>query len=183
MKYLHSAASIILVYAFSLTAMAQENGSTDNSSADQIRADINTQIWATFTRSYKELDAELHMNLYNPNIVRVTPQKDSVLSGEEYIKMTGRMLEMRRSKSSIGSDIQFRFNQRYHNDNSAYEAGIYRMSGTGRDGQPFVFYNEFSVVLKKHEDRWTIMFDMDEPSNESAWQNAPIRIGPQSGTN
>jgi len=89
MKYLLAAASVILVYAFSVTAMAQENGSQDQSSTDQIEGNINTQIWANFTRSYKELDAEFHMNLYNPNIVRVTHQKGSVLSEEEYIKMTG----------------------------------------------------------------------------------------------
>lgn len=108
------------------------------------------------------------MSLYNPNIFRVTPQRNSVLSGEEYINMTGRMLNMRDSISATGSDIQFRFNERCHNDNSAYDAGIYRMSGVGRDGQPYIFYNKFSVALKKCEGRWTIMFDMDEPSNEGA---------------
>lgn len=57
MKHLQLAVGIVVVYAFTVAAMAQENSTTNHSPTDQIRADIDTQTWANFTRSYKELDA------------------------------------------------------------------------------------------------------------------------------
>ncbi|WP_417463786.1 YybH family protein [Kordiimonas sp.] len=138
--------------------------------------DINTEVWEVFTRSYQENDGELHVSIYHPEVVRPISQNGTVLSGTAYTDHLRKMFANRKARGASGADIHFRFNERLHNNDSAYEVGIYRLTGQRPDGTDFVNYGNFRVVLKKHEGRWKIMFDADVPADEAAWDAAPIKI-------
>ena len=148
------------------------------SNEDSLKA-INEQVWARFTQSYKAVDGDMHASLYHPDIVRASPERGQVMSGEAYKNMLKRMFAMRSERGAKGADISFRFLERHHNEDSAYEVGIYQMQGTGRDGEPFTSYGKFQVVLKKVDGSWKILFDTDVTADQQAWNAAPIRITDQ----
>lgn len=127
-------------------------------------AEINSQIWQPFIQSYLEGDGDLHASLYSEEIVRVSGGE--IRTGRAYIERMRHMVNSFRGRG--GRVILFRFNERSHNDDTAYETGVFRLMRS--DGT--AAYGEFNVVLKKIDGRWKLTFDHDQPTDEAAWDAA-----------
>ncbi len=127
-------------------------------------AEINAQIWLPFIESYAKGDGDLHASLYSDDIVRVSRGK--VQTGMAYIE---RMREYVNSLADRGGrPISFRFNERSHNENTAYETGVFRLMHS--DGT--ASYGRFEVVIKKIHGSWKLSFDHDQPTDRDAWNAA-----------
>lgn len=129
--------------------------------------EINAQIWEPFSRSYAEGDGDLHVSFYGPDIIRVS--RGRVTRGSAYIERMRSFVGSLKERG--GRNIAFRFTERSHSNDTAYEAGIYRLSGGER-----VHYGDFQVLIEKQDGAWKLVFDRDEPTDEAAWNAAPIRL-------
>lgn len=127
-------------------------------------SEINAQIWVPFIESYAKGDGDLHASLYSDDIVRVS--NGTVQTGRAYIeRMRGAVNGMR---ARGGRAINFRFIERSHTDDTAYETGVFRLMRP--DGTSS--YGKFEVVIKKTDGIWKLAFDHDAPTDRAAWIEA-----------
>ncbi len=131
---------------------------------DMTIAEINRQVWQPFVQSYAESDGDLHASLYSQDIVRVS--RGEVITGSAYIESMRRYVNGLHAQG--GRIIQFRFNERSHSEDTAYESGVFRLMRS--DGR--AMYGAFTVVLKKTDGQWKLSFDRDERTDKAAWDSA-----------
>ena len=67
--------SIFLTIALSLSGFSQE-----------IRQEINTQVWKPFIQAYNNFDTEKFMSVYSRNVIRVPVDQKMIFDYTEYKK-------------------------------------------------------------------------------------------------
>ncbi len=127
-------------------------------------SEINAQIWVPFIESYAKGDGDLHASLYSDEIVRVT--NGTVQTGRAYIERMRNAVNSMRARG--GRAISFRFTERSHTGDTAYETGVFRLMRA--DGTSS--YGKFEVVIKKIDGTWKLAFDHDAPTDRAAWLSA-----------
>lgn len=127
-------------------------------------AEINSQIWQPFIESYATGDGDLHASLYSPDIVRIS--RGEISTGSAYIERMRQYVNSLRARG--GRSISFRFTERTHGDDIAYETGVFRiMRGDGS-----AMYGQFEVVIRNIGGEWKLTLDHDKPTNQMAWDEA-----------
>ena len=114
--------------------------------------EINEQVWKPFIKGFDENNAALFMSVHSKDLIRSPRDAKKVLNWDQYNEQT--------SKQTGVHDIELRFSERVNNDSQAIDVGIYKTSYPNHPP----YYGRFHVVLRKENNVWKILVDMD--SNE-----------------
>lgn len=119
--------------------------------------EIDHQIWHPLADSLAKLDSEAFNKLHTSDSLRGGPWGLQI--GSTYFRSNA---EHWRSIAENGGmqSIEFSFEQRLQEADTAYEVGYYRVTSTDRSGTA-IYYGQFHVVLKKIDDQWKIAQDWD----------------------
>ena len=132
---------ITLLISISITVSAQDR-----------QKEIDQQVWVKFTAAWEANDANTFNSIHTDDVWRINPGR--LLIGDQYKnRNTDRMKGQ--EKNSI---IEFSFESRSINGDSAYEVGYYRITRKD-DKQQFV--GRFHVALRKVNGVWKIAKDWD----------------------
>ncbi|MFD2522643.1 YybH family protein [Emticicia soli] len=128
--------------------------------SDNIETEINNQVWLPFIKTYGNLDAFGFMNLHTRDLIRVPVDAKKIYTFDEYSynNQQNNEYNMRHKRKQA---IEFSFEERIHNETTAYETGYYKITITESTGKISYFYGKFTVVLRKFDRRWKIALDSD----------------------
>ncbi len=149
-KYMKTLLCAFLMCSFS-TAFAQ---------SDNIETEINNQVWLPFIKTYSNMDAIGFMNLHSKDLLRVPIDSKKIYNYEEY-SLNNQQSNEYNFRHKRRQTIEFSFEERVHNETSAFEVGYYKVITTDANGKTGTFYGKFTVVLRKFDDRWKIVLDSD----------------------
>lgn len=134
------------------------------SQTDNIETEINDQVWLPFIKTYSKMDAIGFMNLHSKDLLRIPVDSKKIFTYDEYSRNNQQNNEYN-FRHKRRQAIEFTFEERIHNENSAFEVGYYKVTTTDANGKTGVFYGKFTVVLRKIEDQWKIILDSDTSKN------------------
>ena len=127
--------------------------------SQNIQAEINSQVWEVFKSAYSTNDAELFNSVHSDDVIRVS--SGGIKVGDVYKSSMSNFLNGMKERGQEMT-IDFRFEKRIHEEDIAYEVGIYQLTRNSSDG-PKEYYGRFHVVLKRINDIWKIVQDYDTP--------------------
>lgn len=129
--------------------------------SDEIKKEINEQVWSPFMKSYESLDPALFMSVQSEKIVRVMGSMNRIYDHAKYTESTKRIFSMMKSQGSAPR-IELSFTNRLVKDDMAYEMGYYCLKSKGSSGE---YQNRgfgfFHVMLRKEDKQWKIVMDSD----------------------
>ena len=132
--------------------MSQSSGS---GKARQMELDA---YWAKVSRSVREGDFEGYKSTCHAEGVLVSgAKKSSVPLSEALIRWKQGFLDTREGK--IKADVKFRFSQRFGDESTAHETGIFLYSTVDPEGQRKQEYIHFQALLVKRKGKWKIMME------------------------
>jgi ketosteroid isomerase-like protein len=139
---------------------------------------IDNDLWIPFAKSYSDLNAEAYIALNSKSVVRVLGDMKFIEPHESFVKSTRQMFDgLKKNKGKVA--INWRFNERIHNADTASERGIYEFILTDAAGKQRKSYSRFHVILKKESGKWKIVTDYDSEDggtiNEAAYKAAFAR--------
>lgn len=161
---------LVLILVFTTTSIAQSPDLPDHS------AQIDKDVWMPFVESYENNDGPKFVSLHTDDILRVT--KWGIREGQDFLENT---LE-RYAEAKVKRKLNFKFEQRIHSDDTAYEVGYFEIITPLEDGEINKYYGRFSVVLRKVNDVWKIAQDYDtdvingDPITEADYQKLPAWV-------
>jgi ketosteroid isomerase-like protein len=132
--------------------------------ADIIETEINTQVWLPFVKTYNNMDAIGFMNLHSRDLLRIPVDSKKIYTYEEY-SLNNQQSNEYNFRHKRRQSIEFSFEERVHNETTAFEVGYYKVTTTDANEKTGVFYGKFTVVLRKFDDRWKIVLDSDTSKN------------------
>jgi len=124
---------------------------------------INNQVWDTFSEAFKTLDHELFEGLHHTDFIRLSGNSKDIKFKKAYIEGYKRNWKNKDRQQVIA----FRFLVRFHNDNTASERSIYRLTIKPGSADEKSHYGKFHLVLKKEEIQWKILMDYDSDENNT----------------
>lgn len=126
-------------------------------------ASVYNDVWLPFMESYRELDIEKFKSLQALDITRVSIDRNSIKSKDEYFKeMEAFFNQIKGSKRAM--DIRFAILSTATGNNRVYQTGYYSISIKGPDSESYqpMGYGYFTVVLIKENGHWKISVDADK---------------------
>jgi len=129
-----------------------------------VQEEINQQVWKPFQQNYAQLDAAAFMSLHTGDVIRIIRDNDKILKGQAYAQEVQNNSSAARERGARRS-IDFRFTERFAQNNHAYEAGYYKVVSSYGEGEQYTFYGQFDVILRRENGRWKIMVDSDTSKN------------------
>lgn len=120
--------------------------------AQTAQKEINDQVWKPFIKGFNENNPELFMSVHSKELVRSSRDSKKVLNWDQYNEQM--------AKQTGVHDIELRFTERLNNEGQAIDVGVYKTSYPNHPP----YYGRFHVVLRKENNIWKILVDMD--SNE-----------------
>ncbi len=141
-------------------------GISSTSFGQNLKEEINTQVWEPFILAYNTFDVEGFMNVHSKDVIRSPRDGGQVFGYHEYHNLTEKGAT--RNKIHKGSrTIEIRFLQRIAQNDLAYEVGIYKVESIDANGHSKYFYGKFHVALRKEAGEWKILVDSDSSENST----------------
>lgn len=122
-----------------------------------LESEINSQVWKPFIAAYNSGDHLAYMAVHSKDVLRITGR--GMVTGPDYFERIARSFSSRKEGGTV--NIKLYFEQRFHDEMTAYETGYYLVTFTNEDGPAEAFAGRFHVVLKKQESKWKIVQDYD----------------------
>lgn len=122
-------------------------------------SEIDEQIWQPFALHFSRFNTKAFNELHTQDTLRGHPTE--LKRGQQYFDSNAAFWRQLRKKEATQS-IEFAFEQRVHNADTAYEIGYYCVIAT-EDDQSKKFFGQFHVVLRKLDGHWKIAQDWDSP--------------------
>jgi ketosteroid isomerase-like protein len=124
---------------------------------------LNDDIWYPFPRTYLERDAQAHLALFAPELIRA--------GGKEVIDFETYATQMRGFFATVAErgdafTIDFRFTERLAAGGLACERGVFRITATLALGEGSVSYGRFHVFARQIDGRWRITADHDTRTDQ-----------------
>jgi ketosteroid isomerase-like protein len=130
------------------------------SQAQDIKTEINNQVWKPFIEAYNSFDTEKFMSVYAKDVVRIPMDQKKIFNFTEYKRNINRENQFNKNYK-IKANLEIRFTDRIQSGDIAYEKGILKIKMTDNNGKPATIYSAFQVLLKKEGGVWKIKFDTD----------------------
>jgi hypothetical protein len=137
----------------------------------QVVAELD-EYWAELSRTVAEGDFEGYARLYHPDAVLVSLGSESsypIARALEGWKQG--FLDTRAGRAE--ASVTFRFTQRFYDETTAHETGMFRYTLAPRDGTPVVALVHFEALLVRKDGEWLMMMEYQKhPATEEDWQAA-----------
>jgi len=143
-------ALLLVVFPGSLIA---GDDATGNSRLAQLDA-----YWAEVSRSVREGDFEGYQATCHKRGVLVSGSKESsVPLSKALARWKQGFLDTKSGK--LKSDVKFRFSQRFGDETTAHETGIFLYSTVNAEGEDTQEYVHFQALLVKEKGQWKILME------------------------
>ena len=114
--------------------------------------------WAEVSRSVREGDFEGYQATCHERGVLVSGSKESsVPLSKALARWKQGFLDTKSGK--IKSDVKFRFSQRFGDDTTAHETGIFLYSTVNAEGEVAREYVHFQALIVKEKGKWKILME------------------------
>lgn len=136
---------------------------TSGTIAQSTEHEVNRDVWYSFIAAYNNLDAEGFMSVHTDDVIRVNRDGRNIRSGQEYSEAMHQYFQSEKANAAQ-LQIDLRFLERFYNEDSGFEVGIYRVIRAA-GGVEQSFYGKFHVLLRKIDGKWKIAMDSDISNN------------------
>lgn len=164
MKYLTASitkyyiALLGLIFLFSINGFGQEEQNELNL--------INEQVWSQFYEAFATSNYELMYEIHHKDLIRISGNGKSISNKETYIERQKESFEKAKN-SGENREIELRFFERFYNENTASERGIYQLIVNKGKEDEQIYYGQFHVLHKKELGVWQILMDYDTNENQT----------------
>ena len=143
---------------------------TDDVADNARRVELDA-YWAEVSRSVKEGDFEGYKATCHEEGVLVSgAKKTSVPLTVALARWQQGFMDTKSGK--IKSDVKFRFSQRFGDETTAHETGIFLYSTVDGEGKRNQEYVHFQALLLKQKGQWRIMMEYQKSTGTLAEWNA-----------
>ena len=156
-----------------LLAAAHPFAVASDPAPDELRRQIDDDVWRPFLAASSSFDAEGFLAVQSPDLVRISEATGEIHGLDHYAASISQGFRRVRERGGVTRTTEARFLARSASANLAHEAGYFR-STTVRDGQTRVAYTRFDFVLRRENGRWKILVDRDSPHRLSSGEAQPI---------
>jgi hypothetical protein len=147
-------------------------GSPDRSFADESGAQRIVTLdafWSGISRSVREGDFAAYAASCHPEGVLVSGTKKSSSSLSEALARWKKEFIATQS-GKMKANVEFRFSQRFGDETTAHETGIFLYSSSELDGKPKQEYIHFEILLVKKDGHWlTLMEYQKSQATQKEW--------------
>jgi hypothetical protein len=142
-----------LLFTFSLLFAAVQFASAD----DKVRLDELDAYWAEVSRSIREGDFEGYKASCHPKGVLVSGKSQSSYPLTKALEGWKQgIMDTKAGKNT--ASVTFRFSQRFGDETTAHETGMFLYSSVDADGKASQSYVNFEALLVK-EEHWRILME------------------------
>ena len=161
MKMQRICLSLVLMLIVSQAAFA-----TDDASLNELDA-----LWAEVSRTVAEGDFEGYKATYHEDAILVSgPSQASYLIEQAFDRWEQGFIDTRAGK--IEASVEFRFTQRFNDDETAHETGMFYYSTQDENGERTDSYAHFEALLIK-KDGWKMMMEYQKSAaTQAQWDAA-----------
>lgn len=147
-----------LLFLFSVNGFSQEKQNELNL--------INEQVWSQFYEAFATSNCQLMDEIHHKDLIRISGNGKSISNKETYIE---RQKESFKNAKERGEKrvIELRFFERFYNENTASERGIYQLLINKDTEDERAYYGQFHVLHKKEMGVWQISMDYDSNENQN----------------
>jgi ketosteroid isomerase-like protein len=145
--------------------------------AQSVTEEINKQVWNVLIDAYNSFNTDKFMSVYAKDVVRIPLDEKKILDFNEYRKNINRENQFNKNYK-IKAKIEFRFTERIHTDNLAFERGIFKINITDNNSKPAVIYSRFQALLRKEAGVWKIQFDSDSAEKSTLTEKEFMEASP-----
>ena len=137
----------------------------------QVIAELDA-YWAELARTVEEGDFEGYSRLYHPEAVLVDLGSGASYPIEQALAGWEQgFLDTRDGKAE--ATVTFRFTQRFHDETTAHETGIFQYTLKPEDGNQTVARVHFEGLLIRKNGVWLqVMEYQKQPATEAEWERA-----------
>ena len=126
-------------------------------------------FWSEISRSVREGDFAAYAASCHPEGVLVSGSKKSSSPLSEALARWKKEFIATQS-GAMKASVEFRFSQRFGDETTAHETGIFLYSSSGLDGKPKQEYIHFEVLLVKKNGNWlTLMEYQKSQATQKEW--------------
>lgn len=157
----HVAKALTLIFTllFQLSAIADE----------QVTQELNA-TWAKMSKAVAEGDLASYRAAFHPDAILVLGDKKTSYTIEKAFQRWQH--DFAKTKSGqVTTRVDFRFSHRFHDNETAYEIGMFYFSTVDKEGNRKDHYVELEALLKKHAGKWLMMMEYQKAaSTKEYWQ-------------
>ncbi len=128
------------------------------------------EYWEAVTRTVTEGDYEGYAALYHEDAVLVsTFSNSSVAIAKALAGWKQGFMDTKEGKMTAG--VTFRFSQRYSDETTAHDTGIFRYASTPAGGEENAQYIHFEGLLVKKDGGWLMVMEYQKsPATVEEWE-------------
>lgn len=151
------------LFFFFLTASIVSKAQTNT---DYLK-EINRDIWLPFIEAYGSLNTEKYKSLQTEDFIRAEGNGKRLPTHKDYFNNVGMWFsDVKKENQKLS--INFRFIERFANDKTASERGIYELISFDATGkEQWKDYGKFHVFMRKINNVWKIVVDYDSNENKT----------------
>jgi hypothetical protein len=123
-----------------------------------IISEIDNELWKPLIKSVYDADYELHESCYHPAAVMVFEMDNKSSSGKEWLEGRVKPGFAERKGKPKTTYLKMRFDKRIHNEESAFETGIFLFSRL-KDGIRMTSYIHFEFLITKENGKWELLME------------------------
>jgi len=127
---------------------------------------INEQVWSKFYEAFSTLNYKLMAEIHHKNLIRISGNGKKISDYESYIEGYKNSFQQSNEKEE-NREIALRFFERFNNEDTASERGIYQLTINKGKEDERMFYGQFHVLHKKVDGVWKIFIDYDSNENNT----------------
>lgn len=127
---------------------------------------INEQVWSKFYEAFATYNYGLMEEIHHKDLIRISGDGKSISNKETYINRQKQSFENAKEKGERRT-IELRFFERFYNETTASERGVYQLTINKGLEDERNFYGQFHVLQKKVLGVWKIFMDYDSSENET----------------
>lgn len=154
---------IIFLILFLTTAIGVSQTKESQNSKEAIMNSVYSDVWLPFMESYRELDLEKFKSIQAKELIRVSIDKNTINSKDEYFKEMGAFFNQIKGSKRV-MDIRFAILSAATGNDTVYQTGYYSISIKGSNSESYqpMGYGYFTVVIIKENGAWKISLDADK---------------------
>ena len=143
---------LILCFSISLSWSQETKISLDTK---VIFEEVKKDVWVPFLESYRDLDINQMLSIQDPNMTRVSIDKNSVRTAEFYFENLKKFFNNMKT-AGYKMNIEFSIISTAVSEDKVYQRGYYSVNIKAKGAEDYrsTGYSQFTVLLTKPNGKW-----------------------------
>ena len=124
--------------------------------------EVKKDVWVPFLESYRDLDINQMLSIQDPNMTRVSIDKNAVRTAESYFENLKKFFNNMKV-AGYKMNIEYSIISTAVSEDKVYQRGYYSVNIKAKDAEDYrsTGYSQFTVLLTKQNGKWKISLDAD----------------------